>query len=91
MAGCCYTSTDWLTLFLTSGVNIGSQVNILVASGDITTSVLSGTIVVIGAAGQISYVRLALSVSVGDLPAGSLVTIVADHIVGFAPFTLGSD
>jgi hypothetical protein len=48
-------------------------------------------VVVIGSAGQITYIRLALSVSVGDLPAGSLVTIVADHIVGFAPFTLGSD
>lgn len=91
MAGCCYTSTDWLTLFMSSGVNIGSQVNVLIASSDITTSVLSGTVVVIGSAGQITYIRLALATNVGDLPAGSLVTIVADHIMGFAPLVMGAD
>jgi hypothetical protein len=86
-----YTSADWLTLFLSSGVNIGSQVNIIVNGGAALNTPLSGTVVVIGSAGQITYLRLALSVSVGDLPAGSLVTIVADHIVGFAPFAFGGD
>ena len=91
MAGCCYTSSDWLTLFLTSGVNIGSQINVIVDASDISSALLTGTVVVIGSAGQISYLRLALSTAVGDLAAGSLVTIVADHIVGFAPVSFGSD
>jgi hypothetical protein len=83
------TPSEWLALFQASGINLGSQVYVLLDVGGAEGGVLTGTVVVIAAAGNATYLRLALSQPYGVLPIGALVTVIADHIAAVAPVVVG--
>lgn len=85
------TPTEWLTLFQSSGIFLGSQVYLVLDASGAEGGVMQGTVVVIAAAGSATYLRIALSATYGLLPVGALVTVLAEHVVAVAPVVVGGD
>jgi hypothetical protein len=68
---------------------VGSIWDLVVDTGSPIT--LTGTVVSVAASGIITYVRISLTDTFDLIPAGTLVSVIADHIVALSPVTGGGD